>query len=995
MHLVLRCCVVLTLVLSSLPVSAQSIPYQLPSPNRLLELTQHPTRPLSLQGIRFDPKQPLRFDFILDKGQAVMSDRETREQGMRLAKYFMAALTFEGKDLWVNLSPYEKDRIMSDDLSRTQLGQDLLVEDYTLKQLASSLTHPDKTLGILFWKKVYQQSVQRLGSANVTVGTLNKVWIVPENAEVYVKDNVVLVNKVHLKVMIEADYLAQKKNVKSSASDSISTQVMKEVIIPVLEKEVNEGSHFVVLRQIVNASVLAQWYKRNIKEAVLTKVYANQQKVAGIDDIEKKVKEDIYHQYLVAYKKGVYNFIREEESTRMPRKYFSGGLSVGINDIKVSDNAQTTPSTVQIFQVDASPVGEGTLIPSNAEDAIKLLENSFLRDVKARLKERSKRYPRLIQRLISRNVSVTNAWQEVHHEGGVQQIYHNRTANNDDKGTPKGGIRWLTATDLLDDPEFTRLWKQFNGFNPTEDQAKRFIARWVDQEAQALAILMTLKTAGLDLSLGGAKGAVFIGNITRAEKGWKLEKANIREPKLEEAVARAHARYLAEHNAIGFDIDCPAGDKNTNARIMEYYNDEYIRYLIEQGQERLRKALTLEGKFVITEAQFDELWTNLHQVLLNVQLNKDFYRQDSIDRKTATPFIDEVSKMWRRFNGRIKLPIMAAVTGKGVEHGGILGRDEATGEGVAIVLKAYVEDQERDVTDMTVAIQGFGNVGSYTALGLIDRGFKVTAFSDFQIVLEKKEGYSWTAEELKKILKLRDEHKKSIVNLWQEGYLKEFEGTVSVIINTDPTVILDSILQSNVDIFVPAFSENQITEDNFHRLRARIVAEAGNGPTTKEAERKLTESGVKIIPDLLGNGGGVNTSDFERDQGNGIPRSHAEVSREMESSLLRASRALFARQRFSPTLTLRQNYFDMALRKLEEAYAYRPIKEESASAAMASVLSANGGIDLEMDSLPIAQYGMAGTQLNTFLTPVQLQTVKGFMPVFVEMKSITLNQLLN
>ncbi|MDZ4243474.1 MAG: hypothetical protein U1D99_11650, partial [Candidatus Omnitrophota bacterium] len=114
-----------------------------------------------------------------------------------------------------------------------------------------------------------------------------------------------------------------------------SSAIVRDVIIPEIEKEVNEGKNFSLLRQIYNSIILATWYKQSLKESLLSKIYVDQNKVAGVDVDDKEIKQKIFEQYMVAFRKGVYNLIKEEvdASTQavLERNYFSGGLKLSVN----------------------------------------------------------------------------------------------------------------------------------------------------------------------------------------------------------------------------------------------------------------------------------------------------------------------------------------------------------------------------------------------------------------------------------------------------------------------------------------------------------------------------------------------------------------------------------------------------------------------------------------------------------------------------------------
>ncbi|MBF0387136.1 MAG: hypothetical protein HQL20_04685 [Candidatus Omnitrophica bacterium] len=285
--------------------------------------------PVTLRGLIINPDQPLNFDFIVDQGDSRATTAGVQEEAGRLVKYFLAAVTVPESDMWVNLSPYEQDRIMPTQFGHTELGRDMLAQDYVLKQVTASMLHPSTDTGKEFWSRVYAAAYQAYGSAGeeIPVDTLSKVWIMPSEAEVFEKNNSVYVTAARLKVLTQADYSAARG--ESPAPDH-SQDVLREVIIPVLEKEVNEGANFAPLRQIYYASILAKWYRESIQGTLLAQAYAGTNKVVGVDVENKNVKEEIYQRYISAYKTGVFNFIKEEptpEGDLVPRKYFSGGIS--------------------------------------------------------------------------------------------------------------------------------------------------------------------------------------------------------------------------------------------------------------------------------------------------------------------------------------------------------------------------------------------------------------------------------------------------------------------------------------------------------------------------------------------------------------------------------------------------------------------------------------------------------------------------------------------
>ena len=321
---------------------AQTI-LDLPVPGTMVEFTPPSTPPL-LIGLKIHPENPMKFDFLLDRGDVKKLDGdELKNESTRLIKYFLAALTVPAKDVWVNLSPYEKDRIVSEQFGLTEMGRDLLGQDYLLKQLMASLTYPEEGLGKTFWDRVYKKAFDLYGTTNIPLNTFNKVWIVPESSRIFEQNDTAFIVNSHLKVMLEEDYLALKENMtnqklgteklsteKVKKISNISSGVVKEVLLPEIEREVNEGKNFALLRQIFHSLILAVWYKKKMRDSLLGQVYVDKNKVKGVDASDPNVKEKIYQQYIDAFRQGVYNYIREDYDPYMqkniPRKYFSGGF---------------------------------------------------------------------------------------------------------------------------------------------------------------------------------------------------------------------------------------------------------------------------------------------------------------------------------------------------------------------------------------------------------------------------------------------------------------------------------------------------------------------------------------------------------------------------------------------------------------------------------------------------------------------------------------------
>ncbi|HZS95037.1 MAG TPA: Glu/Leu/Phe/Val dehydrogenase, partial [Chloroflexota bacterium] len=184
--------------------------------------------------------------------------------------------------------------------------------------------------------------------------------------------------------------------------------------------------------------------------------------------------------------------------------------------------------------------------------------------------------------------------------------------------------------------------------------------------------------------------------------------------------------------------------------------------------------------------------------------------------------------------------VPAVVTGKPISIGGSEGRTEATGRGVMIVTLEALKHLGITPQKATVAVQGFGNVGSNSARLLAEQGTKVVAISDENGGIHNAAGLN-----VPDVLRFSQEH-----------------GTVIGFPNAEP-ISNDALLELPVTVLVPAALENQITKRNAGNIRARIVTEGANGPTTPDADDILRKNDVFLVPDILANAGGVTVSYFE------------------------------------------------------------------------------------------------------------------------------------
>lgn len=375
-------------------VYAQSI-FSLPQVGTIVTVTPA-FYPAVIKGIQTFPENPLRFKFIIDTGDSQIEDEELKYESEKLIKYFLASLTTPEEDMWVNLSPYENNRIIPENFGHTEMGRDLLAQDYLLKQLTASLMYPEDELGEEFWARVYKIAYERYGITDIPMDTFNKVWIVPDKAVLYEDQGMVFVLESNLKVMLESDYMAFRSTFEDSEMSDILgaeeeraenpqqldeiKEVIKEILIPEIEREINHGRTFIKLRQMYNSMILAAWYKSNLKQSLMGQVYVDKNKVKGIDLEDKDVSKKIYRQYIEAFKQGVFNYIKEDydpiSQEIIPRKYFSGGF------ISQNQFGETLPEIIETVKGPVENLGseQKAYVEKNLGDS-SMLSKKFEVDV--------------------------------------------------------------------------------------------------------------------------------------------------------------------------------------------------------------------------------------------------------------------------------------------------------------------------------------------------------------------------------------------------------------------------------------------------------------------------------------------------------------------------------------------------------------------------------------------------------------------------------------
>lgn len=311
----------------------------------------------------------------------------------------------------------------------------------------------------------------------------------------------------------------------------------------------------------------------------------------------------------------------------------------------------------------------------------------------------------------------------------------------------------------------------------------RFHPMVTRDEVAALSVWMTFKCAVTGIPYGGGKGGVVVDPKTLSTT--ELER-----------LSRAYVD--AFYPILGEQKDVPAPDVNTNAQIMAWMTDEYIK---------------LSGNNVI-----------------------------------------------------------GTFTGKPLELGGSLGRTKATGLGIATIIACALETQNKNINTACIAIQGFGNVGTYTAKCASDMGAKIVAIAEWNTILFNENGIDIDA-----LMQYKESN---------NGSIKDFPGATEI--NSDTFWGLD------IDVMCPCAMENTINKDTAPLIKASLVVEGANGPTTLDGEEILNARSIMVVPDILANAGGVTVSYFEWVQNQyGYYWSESEVEQKENSAMQNAFKDIY------------------------------------------------------------------------------------------------------
>ncbi len=373
-------------------------------------------RPAQLRYISYNIKSN-DFKLLLDKGDVFnqKTEKPKNEKTLEflnspnsstpklnpatqeLFNYFLIGLSLPNDTFWVNLRPDAPENIIDPLLEKTDIGKIFLEADLQLKKDTASLTSPQNPEGKSYWDKLYKKAGELFGTENITIPTITRPWIVPNEVIVRETEDSAYIYKATLKVMLEADYLIGRGGSRTAPTpdqyafsdprlkelNEYSSQIIRETIIPKLTKEINSSKRYAQLRQVYYSLVLARWFKQ--KYSSLGSIGASANSYLGLIDSgnlanlaspEPCDKQAYFQAYQKSFKDGEYN-LKETVATpfgQSIRSYISGGLGMGfpyktvnspVAGLKVISSSVTDILTEQPSVTTASPLTEAKKMALN------------------------------------------------------------------------------------------------------------------------------------------------------------------------------------------------------------------------------------------------------------------------------------------------------------------------------------------------------------------------------------------------------------------------------------------------------------------------------------------------------------------------------------------------------------------------------------------------------------------------------------------------------
>ncbi|MGE5309446.1 MAG: hypothetical protein ACM3OC_10215 [Deltaproteobacteria bacterium] len=289
-------------------------------------------RPLQLRYLSFDGISD-KLDLLIDKGDTKKASA-LQEDAQKLTNYFFIGVSLPNDSIWVNLRPDSPDEMIDEYLGRTDMGKAMLEADLQLKKDTAYYTSPETQEGKEYWDRLYRKAEEIYGSTDVTIPTLNRPWIVPDEIVLREARGSAYIYKATLKVMLEQDYLKNSRGYnfadeRQRQLNEYSAQLMRELVLPRLDKEINSAKRYAELRSIYYSLILSHWFKKRFGGGVGTCAsLANTRSLEKLTSKKAWNKETYFRAYQKSFREGEYN-IKQSLSTpsgTAVRNYFSGGI---------------------------------------------------------------------------------------------------------------------------------------------------------------------------------------------------------------------------------------------------------------------------------------------------------------------------------------------------------------------------------------------------------------------------------------------------------------------------------------------------------------------------------------------------------------------------------------------------------------------------------------------------------------------------------------------
>lgn len=300
------------------------------------------------------------FDFIVDTGDYKYGDAyDVTRVAQDMVRYFFTGITVPDENFWVNLNPLQPDNVLSGVLRYTDVGRLFMEIDLKLKKDAARFTDPQNEIGRAYWDEVYRR-LRNEGQSNYQVPVSQRLWIIPDKADVYEKGNSATIVQAKLRVCLESEYLRRNRDI-AIVNDmrtvdrvgDIASDAMNEIVIPAIEYQVNYSKDYASLRQVYNALILAEYYKQ--RYCGKNGPYSGYIDRSYMDNLEAKVPwsgKHIFEEYVHSYKSGEYSRYQNEWDGiygQVSRHYFSGGILCNLRNVLSISNIQAPTSEIPAY----------------------------------------------------------------------------------------------------------------------------------------------------------------------------------------------------------------------------------------------------------------------------------------------------------------------------------------------------------------------------------------------------------------------------------------------------------------------------------------------------------------------------------------------------------------------------------------------------------------------------------------------------------------------